>query len=303
MKLPQLLVAALMLLAPITARAATAITGQGTISQPGDYYLANDITVSSGIGLIVTAANVKIDTAGKTLRSTEAGNAPTSFGILANNATGGLYLYDSSNDPGPDITGFRFGIISSAPNTTLERLNLSGNKYIGANLTGANAKVREVTIDGLGGVTDQAYAIGINAGGLNASVTYSVFRNLYRQAGAPAGMAGEGLCVNLTSSGVGGYAAYNLCENDNAETHTIGMYGGTGGANLIEYNVIRRFAYAVQGGGAAAAPLTVRRNIMFAGPVQNAGVSANYGFADDNDFIGWAAPFGGTIPQGVNRFH
>lgn len=274
----------------------TPITSAGQISSAGDYCLANDITVASGDGLwLSTSGAVNIDLNGYTLRSTETGNAQ-SVGILS---TGSATV--TVKGPGK-ITGFRFGADIYGTGIARE-IDLSGIKYCGANLRGANSQAVLCYADGIGGVTDEAYSIGINMTAGGGLIRANYFRNFYRQAGASLQISGEGVPIIVGSGATGSCRVErNVCVNDVHEVGTIGAYLGTGATHYFDDNWIVGFCTGVWGGRQATGPMYAKRNGLWtpANLAGSRGVYGDYGLWDNtNNISGFETPIAGTMPQGV----
>ena len=115
----------------------TAITQACEITVPGDYYLANDITITNvnqlvgGAALYITAAGVRINMNGKKVRGVGLDPNYPSFGVKGE-ATNNLVLFDGQVG---GVTGFWCGVASATPWTRLQELDLSGNFYLGVNMT------------------------------------------------------------------------------------------------------------------------------------------------------------------------
>jgi hypothetical protein len=268
-----------------------AIRSAGQITSPGDYHLANDITVSSGKGLHCSLSEaVNIDLNGNTLRCTETGNA-LSIGV-EQTGSGTLQVYNGA------ITGFRFGIDCHAT-AIIRDVDFSGTKYVGANVRGANSRVLDSTCNGIGGVTDEAYAIVINMLAGGGFVRGNHFRNIYRQAGAPSNLVGEGVPIVITSSAGSCVVECNILRNDQPELSTIGAYLGTGAPHEFNDNWVVGFGTAVWGGRQPTGPMYARRNGLWmpwtlAG---SRGVYGDYGsFDPTNLVVGFATAVDGTIP-------
>jgi hypothetical protein len=267
------------------------IRSAGEITKPGDYHLANDITVPSGKGLWCSLPDaVNIDLNGRTLRCTEPGNA-LSMGIEQTGA-GPIQVFNGT------ITGFRFGIDCHAT-AVVRDLDFSGTKYVAAHLRGANSQALHNICNGMGGVTDEAYAIVINMLGGGGLVRGNHLRNIYRQTGAPASLAGEGVPIVIHSGAGSCVVERNILRNDQPELSTIGAYLGTGAAHEFNDNWVVGFGTAVWGGRQPTGPMYARRNGLWmpwtlAG---SRGVYGNHGLFDPTNLVvGFATGIDGTIP-------
>ena len=129
-----------------------------TLNQPGSYYLTGNITVTSGIGLIISANNVTLDLNGFTISST----APSTEGIrlwggnanitiLNGHITGGVTesggVYSGS--------GFSYGIdyAGTVPsNVRVAGVSVAGCLYDGISIGNNNSTVVEsCTVRTVGG--------------------------------------------------------------------------------------------------------------------------------------------------------
>lgn len=216
----------------------TPVSAAGTYS---DCHLAHNVTVSAGTGTTLTI-NGPLDLNGFELRDTTTGNA-VSFGVVLN--TAGARIYDSKG--GGKITGFWAGVKSVASSAQLINCDLSGNRYFGAYIdTGANNnKITGGKIGSINGVTNEAYAIGIQAGNVtNLVVDGVVFENMYRQTAATSAMVGEGLPVNFSSSSTNCVMKNCVAINTSAKPYTIGAFAGVLGGHTIENNTFINFVEA-----------------------------------------------------------
>ena len=118
-----------------------------TISSPGSYYLANNLSVTNGSAITITANQVTLDLNGFTLSSTEA--SPTGTGILLaggntditilNGHITGNVIYSGGNYTG---SGFANGIYysgSNPENVLVSHVSVSGCLYYGIYLSYNNS--------------------------------------------------------------------------------------------------------------------------------------------------------------------
>ncbi len=266
----------------------TAITSAG-IYGAGDYYLANDITVAGGTAITFTGP-ASLNLNGKRLKSTNLG-----IGIqcsAANNIaiTGGN---------GSWIDGFQFGVASETPWTRIEGVIFDNIKHIAANLTGHTSRFISNTVNGVGGYTTEAYAVGANIGASGCFVQGNLFRNIYRQPGSSG--VGEGCAVLINAVAGGALVERNFIANDATDDHTIAIYAGVAGGHVVRHNQVINYETCVEGGGAAPG-VTITENLFWRrspGVVITA-ISADYGCATKNAIIGYDMPIFGTIPQSDN---
>lgn len=274
---------------------ATAISSAGTYSIAGECYLANDINVSGGTALTFTQPGVRLNMAGKTIRNTSPHPTNLSMGIRGRSANN-FVITDGS------ITGFRFGINSSTPWTRIEHVDFSDCLYIGANLTGHTSKVISCTADRIGGVSDEAYAIGLNISGSGGLVEGNYFRNIYRQSGAPPSTAGEGAAVVINAAAGDCDVVRNRFENDQIEDKTIAIFTGRGGAHTVAQNTVRGFKVGINGGFPTGPLQAVENTLWMRSPkVGSVAISGNHGLAEGNLIVGYESAFVGTIPQQNNK--
>ena len=207
------------------------ITQPCQITVPGDYYLANDITISNvsqlvgGAALHITAAGVRLNMNGKKLIGVGLDPNYPSIGIKGE-ATNNLVVFDGQVG---GVTGFWCGVYSYTPWTRLQELDLSGNCYMGASLSGHTARLYYNKIDGIAGTTNEPYSIGLNIGGSNSEIRGNTLRNFYKQVGASG--VGEGCAIILNASADDCLVERNWIENDQECVDTIAIFGGSGGAS------------------------------------------------------------------------
>lgn len=282
---------------------ATPIYSAGVISSPGDYYLANNIVITStsqltsGAALLVTAAGVRINTNGCKI---------IGQGLSPNYPSKGVYAQSTNNFVMHDgqvggVTGFWCGVYSETPWTRLQELDLSGNFYMGAHLGAHTARLYYNKIDGISGTTNEAYAVGLNVAGNTSVVRGNTIRNLYKQAGSSG--VGEGCAIILNASAGTCVVERNWIENDTEASSTIGIFGGIGGNHQITGNNISNFNIGVQGGGTHASGMTVTLNhvVKVTKTTGSVGISADYGLAQGNTILNYATPVAGSVPTGTGN--
>lgn len=224
------------LLAASPAVAQTPITACGSYGA-GNYTLAADLEVASGNCLTFSGDVTLTAGTGNEVRSTATGNA-WDYGVRH---SGGVL-----NMSGISISGFRVGLKASGANSILAGLTFTGNRYFGVWITGNGAKMIGGSVAGIGGVTDEPYAIGVQAAASNVEISGVTFRNIYRQAGGPGSLGdhlGEGLAVNFPASTTGGKLLNSTFSNDEFVIDTIGAFLGAGGGHGIDgfklHNILR----------------------------------------------------------------
>ena len=142
----------------------TAITNAAsgyTINAPGSYYLAANLTVSSGDGITITTNGVTLDLNGFTISSTAP--SATGYGILLNGGLSDLTIFNGHirggvTNNGSGVyggSGFQYGIHSAgtAPvNTRVTGVSVAGCLAHGIYLgTGDSTVVESCTVRTMGG--------------------------------------------------------------------------------------------------------------------------------------------------------
>lgn len=238
-----------------SVEAATAITAPGSYP-PGDYFLANDITVTSGTALTFNAGLVSdrasINLNGKTIHCVTALNAVT-IGISGSGPSNLVIEGGGASW----IDGCRIGV-SSSRQTRVQEVIFTNIKYMAMNLSGPVSRVILNVVENVGGVTDEAYSIAVNATGPGAIIEGNTFHNFYRQAGADPGQVGEGVPIILNASANGAVVSQNFLFNDTSVANTIGIFAGIGAGHIIQDNVIRNFDRGIEMAGAS----TALRNVV-----------------------------------------
>lgn len=281
----------------------TPIYSHGVISSPGDYYLANNIVITStsqltsGAALLVTAAGVRINTNGCKI---------IGQGLSPNYPSKGVYAQSTNNFVMHDgqvggVTGFWCGVYSETPWTRLQELDLSGNFYMGAHLGAHTARLYYNKIDGIAGTTNEPYAIGLNVCGGTSKVRGNTLRNFYKQAGSSG--VGEGCAIILNASAGACMVERNWIENDSEADHTIGIFGGIGGNHTITGNNISNFNSGIQGGGTSASAVSITLNhiVKATNTTGSVGISADFGLAQGNTILNYDEPIDGVVPTGAGN--
>jgi hypothetical protein len=217
-----------------------------TIGSPGTYVLAANSTSAGTYNVVINADDVTLDLNGKTVRCapSQPGTAMT-FGIYA----AGRSRVAIRNGR---ITGCFYGVNGGyGSHITLENVRLSGNTYIGAEVSGTpNAVFRRVTCDAIAGYTAEAYAICINGLGSAGLVEDSHFRNIYRQPGSVG--VGEGVGVLIGPDATGVIIRRNEFWNERLEAATFGVWGAAGSSVTVMNNTFANVQHAVAAVGTAA---------------------------------------------------
>jgi hypothetical protein len=265
--------------------AALPITAPGAYP-PGDYYLANDITITSGTALTFTAATVsdraEINLNGKTIHCVTALNAMT-IGIGGSGPSNLVILGGGASW----IDGCRMGV-SSSRQTRVQEVIFTNIKYIAMDLSGPSSRAIGNVVDNVSGVTDEAYSMAITVRGSGAIIQGNSFHNLYRQAGAAPELVGEGVAIILNAAATGALVERNFVSNDVVAPDTIGIFSGAGAGHTIRDNSIRNFDKGIQMAGAS----TVLRNVLFIGRalMESIGISATpVGTVSDSGIFGYPA--------------
>lgn len=266
-----------------------ALTAPGTISASGKYHLANPITVNGGYAFTVSGAStIEVNLNGFQILDASTGNAMSAAFYAPDPSYTNLVILGGS------IKGFRHGVQSAMPYTRVQEVDFSGNKYIGANLQGSVSRAILCVADGIGGVTDEAYAIVINMTGADGFIEGGEFRNIYRQAGASSSLVGEGCPINAQGAGI--TIRRNFLENDTGADKTIAIFTGASGGQIIERNDTYNFKVALQD-ALAGGSITVRRNtfVLPAAVGGSKAIWAEAGLASKNTLIGYETPISGGI--------
>jgi hypothetical protein len=137
------------------------------IAAPGSYYLATNVTVSSGDAITVTANNVTLDLNGFSISSTAA-TATVDKAILFSGSHTNIAIYNGhissgvTNNAGVySGSGFAYGIISSGfpYNVRVSSLSVSGCLYDGISLGYNSTAVESCVVNTVGGNGIQAQTV------------------------------------------------------------------------------------------------------------------------------------------------
>ena len=266
------------------------------IIRPGRYILTEDIVVESGTAIRVDSSRVTIDLNGKTIRCTGPSTKedPT-FGILAFSAQ----RVAISNGT---VTGFRFGIHSKAKSTHVRGMNLSENTYCGCHLGGDQSIFQNNIVRDIGGVDDEAYAVGVNLTEGRMVVENNFFQNIYRQQSAAPDAAGQGCAIIINRTADNSLAKRNYITNDESRPGTIGIFAGDGADQTITCNTIRGFHWGV-GMTATGWLVSITENdiLLDVATPGSRGISAFRGLAQANRIVGYETPIFGSIEKRDNR--
>lgn len=271
----------------------TALTSPCAITVGGDYYLANPITVNGGVAFTVQATGVRINLNGMTIADASTGNGYSAAFSASNGSYTNLAVF------GGAITGFRVGVDSNMPYTRVQEVDLSGNKYIGANLSGAVSRSILCVANGIGGVSDEAYAIAVNMGGAGGFIQGGDFRNIYRQAGAAGSLVGEG--CPIVAQGAGITIEKNFIQNDTVADKTIAVFTGAAGGAVVRMNQMYGFKLGVQDALAGGSISVTQNAIRLAAEISGSkAIWGELGAASDNVIAGYETAISGGITDGGN---
>jgi len=135
-----------------------------TISQPGSYYLASNLSVSGGSGILIKASNVTVDLNGFTISSTLSGTSGSGFAIFIDLNQSDIRIHNGNIVSNTTVSGGVFtlngffgGISSPSPTNqsiSISDLRVKGMAGSGIHLDSASLATVEncfVSIyDGLG---------------------------------------------------------------------------------------------------------------------------------------------------------
>ena len=284
----------LALLFTSVAFAASPVPSDGIISTSGDYYLASDRTSTGMENIQITANNVTLDLKRKTVRCNPANpETAVTFGVKV---TGGNVTVRDGK-----ITGcYMGGHASSSPgNVSWERVDFSGNTYIGAN--GGTAFVGCIFAN-IAGYDTEAYAIGINAPANGYYIFGSTFRNLHRQPGADPAKVGEGVGVLISSGTTNGTIEASWFENDELGLERdIAIWIASTATGTIRDNTAINFGWAIAAPGTATVTgmLFWMRDAEAGSDAISAGGSSTVS-AGGNVIIGYDSAFAGPVTDNGN---
>lgn len=200
----------------------TAISGPVTITQPGSYYLASNISVSSGDIITITTNNVKLDLKGFALTSTDVNGGSRAIylsGSLTNITIVNGLIYSSVTNNGTTSyggSGFGSGIYSygTAYNVRIKGVQVYGCRQYGIYLsTDTPTLVKDCTVNNIGasGITaDMVLDSSANVGGYagNASIQANTVCN----------------CRGVSYGTMGIRATHNVYNSYGSSTNSYGIY-------------------------------------------------------------------------------
>ena len=207
-----------------------------TISQPGSYYLAHNLTVSTGDGIDINTNGVTLDLNGFTIAST----APSAagYGILLNSSLSDITIVNGHICSGATNgggfysgSGFGYGIYGASANVVVSKVSVAGVLWNGIYLNTGNATVVETCT-----VTTAGY-IGIAA----STVTDSVATDCGNTAISAIQVAYcKGSSYASGGQGITAYIALNCCGQS------------TSGYGLSAYTALNCYGYSSSGWGLSA---------------------------------------------------
>jgi hypothetical protein len=250
------------------ASANFAVCGQ-TISSPGYYTLVDSCTCYwGGICINIASDNVTLNLDNKTLscspNSPPAATNAGTFGVMASSVRNVTILGADSSVPVATgkITGCFIGLNASySENMFVDRVDFSGNTYIGAN-TGysTNVLLTRNVVDGISGYVGDdgrnGYAIAFNGCGTNCTLQGNTIKNIVVQRAAIAPAIGEGVGVILSSNSTGAVMKQNWFDNTDESGKNIAIWVANGSSAVIEDNSFTGWWQGVSGIGA----ITVTNN-------------------------------------------
>lgn len=290
-----------------------------TISAPGSYYLANNLTVATGNGIVIATNGVTLDLNGFTISST----APSAngSGIAVNGSIMNItilngFIQSSVSDSGSNNysgPGFFHGIYSQpAVNLRVTGVSVAGCLNNGIYLSGSDTLVERCMVNTIGGTGITAGTVvestAVNCGG-NAIYATKVL-DCYGQ--SPYG--GIGIYAQIADNCIGSSASYygiyaSVSASHCYGTSVSGYYGlytttannccgiafATNGIGILAYNITA--CYAVGGADGIYAYGTVNGSY---------GTSANgdgiYACATENCYGSSSAPAGSTAYAGIYSY-
>lgn len=278
-----------------------------TMTQQTVYKLANNLTCT-GNGACITSGNSNqvLDLNNKTLRcnpSNPTTNA-TTFGFIAstrNNVS--LWGCDPKIQTCTGkITGCFFGAhIPYSTNVLIDRVDFSGNTYIGANTSaGTNIQLTRNTFSDIGGYVgnNNGYAIGINGCGNSCIIKGNYFYNIVTQADKPLGGVGEGVGIIVSAGSVNFLVSNNWFENTNTDTDDIAVWLANESVGIAKENTITGFRRGI----IATEENTINNNrfSMRQYYIGSNAVNTPNGTANDNIIYNYNNPILGAATQNNN---
>lgn len=274
---------------------ASPVPSNGVISAPGSYTLAGPRTAYSGTVISINANDVDLDLGGQLVRCAPAN--PGSAVTIGVSVSGSHVTVRNGA-----ITGCYAGVSGYGDYGVISDVDFTGNTYMGANLNGFGIQIRGSVFQQIGGYNLEAYAVGINGLGTGCRVEQNIFRNIYRQAGVPQSLVGEGVAILLSSSGQDCVIRGNWIANGSPGANIAIWLASLTSAYIAE-NTIVNFSEAIRGDPDQSAVIgnILQMRVPFAGSYAIAGA----GFAAaNNTIIGFASALtSGTADAGGNVIH
>jgi len=248
--------AATLCLCLTAARAQERVPDEGVITDPGHYVLADDRSGQGPRLVEVEADGVLLDLDGHTLTCTPDDPATAvTFGVYADDVAD-LTVRNGA------ITNCTFGLRArGSVDTVVELVDFTGNRYVGADVTGTGARIRGCRFARIGGYEPEAYSIGVNGVGSNAVVHDNLFLDLYRQERAAPDQVGEGVAILIAAGNENTVVRDNWIENTREGEHdNIGIWAARGGGgHVIRRNAITGMPLSVAVAGETTARVVNNR--------------------------------------------
>jgi hypothetical protein len=221
------------------AFACTAISAPTTITAPGLYCLTSNVfvTAPNQHGVSIQASDVILDMQGKAIVGPGYGEGVGVRAIDVNRVT----------VRGGNIWGFHFGVhIERSNDSSVERMDVSGNILRGAIVIGARAIVEHTRVKGILGSSafPTSHSMGIEVSGNNCNVRFNNVENIM-----PYGATeGVGISVSDFASGCQVYDNLVRFSAKPPAGRTFGVWVGGGVAPLsVHKNTILNADYGLFG--------------------------------------------------------
>jgi hypothetical protein len=290
------------------ASANTVVCGQ-TISSPGYYTLLDSCTCYwSGICINIIANDVTLNLNNKTVACRPVYPPPstnaTTFGVMASSIRNVRIFGADPSVPVSTgkITGCFFGLQAAySENLFVDRVDFSGNTYIGAN-TGysINVLLTRNVINGISGYVGDdgrnGYAVAFNGCGTNCTLSGNTIKNIVVQKDAIKPANGEGVGVILSSNSTGAAMRQNWFDNADESGKNIAIWVADGSSAIIEDNTFTGWWQGVSGVGT----ITVTNNRFLLRDYIHPNSLAIYGIsgcATNNLVARYALP----VPQSIKN--
>lgn len=253
------------------------------VAEPGDYYLERDVSIDGDVGIVIKAKDVLLDLNGHTVSGPKNIDSK-SIGIHVKSAQNVRIV-------GGRVDGFRYGILASTTSDlTVQAVEVSQSLNIGISVGGPRTRIEGCHVHDIGGIGDEAYAVGVNilGGGDGVMLLRSTIANIYRQSQADPATVGEGCAVVCSSSAGSIVVRDNVLTNDRVEAKTIGVFCG-GRDQVVQNNLIRNFQFGVMGGGSEDRATDVVDNCLVTKPAigGSEGLSVVFGKVTGNVVVGF----------------